>query len=112
MKLEGGVVRPSGRTSSVTGKPIKYLTIPVIAEAHGKSASDFPFLKARGKFAEGGGGVLYAPREGSSFGTVFFVLVKSVTIKPDPNILPPAEAVLAEMAAGVRAVMSSFTTST
>jgi hypothetical protein len=103
MKFHGGIIKPSGRISSVTGKPIRFLTIPVIAEAHGKTASEFPFLKARGKFLDGGGGVLYKPQEGSDFGTVYFILTRQAKIKPDPNILPPASAIADEMSAAIKA---------
>lgn len=105
MKFEGGIVRPTGRVSTVTGKPIRFLTIPAIAEAHGKTASEFPFLKARGAFKNGGGGVLYKPQEGSDFGTVYFILARQATIKPDPNILPPANEVISEMTAAIQAAL-------
>ena len=105
MKYNGGIIHPSGRISTVTGKPIRYLTIPAIAEAHGKTASEFPFLKARGAFRDGGGGVLFKPQEGSDFGTVYFILAKKAKIDADPNILPPAAAVTAEMTAAIQSAL-------
>ena len=90
MKLEGGVIVPKG-VNKETGKPLQYLTIPVIAEAHGKTASEFPFLKPRG-------GALAKPQEGSRFGTAYFILARKAVIKPDPNIFPPAATVLRDMA--------------
>lgn len=90
MKLEGGIIRPTGRISSVTGKPIKYLTIPVIPAAYGKTAGEFPGLKPRG-------GVLAMVPEGRGFGIAHFMLVKQVKITADPNIWPPASAILGDM---------------
>jgi len=97
MKLEGGVIRPTGRTSSVTGKQIKFLTIPVNPIAHGKTVSDF------GDGVERVGGGLFKKLPGRAFGEQLFLLAKQATIKADPNIWPRTETLAAKC--GEAAVM-------
>jgi len=52
--LPGGAVQPSGRTSTMTGKPIRHLALPARSEAYGKRPSDFgrdalvPLYRRRG----------------------------------------------------------------
>lgn len=41
----GGKIVPTGRTSEVTGKPIKHLAIPINAAAKKKQPRDFPKLR-------------------------------------------------------------------
>lgn len=76
--LPGGVVVPKN-TSEITGKKITRLSIPVIAAAHGKTIAQVPGLEL-GKFPKGFGL--------GKDDTLWFILVKSVKIKPDPKILP------------------------
>jgi hypothetical protein len=102
MKWEGGTIKPSGRISSATGKPIKWLTIPVAPEAHGKVAAMFGNRLYTHRFAGGTGQSLGDTRQGgglwlrtgsqsSDSDPLLFWFLKSVTIKPDHNILPPAD---------------------
>lgn len=104
MKLLGGVIRPTGRISSVTGKPIKFLTIPVSPLAHGKTASDFGkdalYATPAGLMDRAGG---HAP------GHRLFIFAKQATIKADPNIWPSAETI--RTAAG-EAVLLLFNSAT
>lgn len=106
LKYEGGVIRASGRTSEVTGKPIRFLTIPVHPAAHGKTIADFggksgtyivPFAAGAG-LKEGGTGTGAGVfrRTGdkpSRSDPLYWILKRSVTIKSDKNILPPETAV-------------------
>lgn len=118
MKWEGGVIRPSGRTSTVTGKPIRFLSIPVDAQAHGKLPAMFgDRLYSRG-FAGGTGA-----REGDTRGgmglwlrtgdqssdsdPLLFWLVKKVTVTADKNILPPAERIAAECGEAVGVLLDA-----
>jgi len=82
MKYYGGVIKPSGRISSVTGKPITRLAIPIDAAAHGKVPAMF------GKSLIRVGGGLFSPLAGRQIGQQLFILAKQATIKPDKNILP------------------------
>jgi hypothetical protein len=97
LRYYGGTVHAGVNPSMVTGKPTKYLTIPVTPEAYGKRAADFEDLAvlwgARGPYGLGrvtrgtisrGGGTERAE--------VLFILVEQVTIQPDPTMLPPPEA--------------------
>lgn len=110
LKYSGGTIRASGRTSEVTGKPTKFLTIPVHPAAHGKTISDLggksafylvPFAAGGGFSEEGtGGGIGVFRKSGgksSASDPLYFVLKKAVKIKADPNILPPSDTVLAEI---------------
>lgn len=85
MKLTGGTIYPSGRISSVTGKPIQFLTIPVNALAHGRTVSDF------GQGVERVGGGLFKKMPGRAYGEQLFILAKQARIKADPNIWPSAQ---------------------
>ena len=93
-RFQGGTIRPV---------KAKYLTIPAIAEAHGRRASDFNFLQVI--FGRGGRPVALGERDQTNLvfrkrkggtqkasqtigGRIWFWLVKSVTQKPDPSILP------------------------
>lgn len=90
LRYYGGVVRPTGRNSEVTGKPITRLTVPIHARAHGKEARDFPNLK----FYKG---CLVEVPEGESPGpdsVKLFALVKSTKHEADPTVLPDEAAVL------------------
>ncbi len=106
LKYEGGVIRPSGKTSEVTGKPIRFLSIPVHPAAHGRTIADLggksafyvvPFA-AGGGFSEGGTGAaagVFRQSGGkrSDSDPLYFILKRSVTIKADRNLLPSEDAV-------------------
>ena len=84
----GGAIKPSGRTSEVTGRPISRLTIPARAEAHGKSVAT---LRALGVNLYRAGGTLREQTgvKRSDNDPVYFYLAKQVgPIKPNPRILP------------------------
>jgi hypothetical protein len=89
--MGGPPIRPSGKISEVTGKPIKFLTIPVTAAAHGRSVAS---LKASGVELYRVGGALkkqQGPTRSESDPT-YFVLAKQTKAKaPDPTLLPKDE---------------------
>lgn len=96
-RLQGGVIRPVNK---------KFLTVPAVAEGHGRRASEFNNLRV----AYGTGGrpvaLVESAASGVSFGRkkkdgsraviqgealggrVIFWLVKEVNQKPDPSVLP------------------------
>ncbi|MES2705121.1 MAG: hypothetical protein V4726_00830 [Verrucomicrobiota bacterium] len=94
MKYYGGIIRPSGRPSEVTGKPIRNLTIPVTAAAHGRTIMDLGGGKAFHAIYPGVYKRTAAPPSTSD--PLYFILRKSVKITADPTVLPPDEAVAAE----------------
>jgi len=105
----GGVVRPSGRVSDVTGKPIRSLTIPVHKAAHGTRVKEFGdriyWRPLAGK--KGEGGLFY--RRGakpSKRDPIYYVLRKSVRIKRDPNVLPDNAAIIAACRAAVQSLVA------
>ena len=89
--MGGPPIRPTGKISEVTGKPIKFLTIPVTAAAHGRSVAS---LKASGVELYRVGGALkkqQGPTRSESDPT-YFVLAKQTKAKaPDPTLLPKDE---------------------
>lgn len=103
IKYFGGTIRAGKGTvmcGANAGEKTKYLTIPVVAEAYGMRACDFPGLEvfwgingpwALG-FSEKSGSI--ATQSGGSGGAtstvkhVLFVLKQEITIAPDPTILP------------------------
>lgn len=101
----GGTIRAGVGTSSRTGKPTRFLAIPARAEAYGttpKQMPDLRFIPRRG----GGGMLVQALQSVVSFGKkgtrlarevgglVMFWLVKQVTQKPDPSVMPAEEQLL------------------
>lgn len=104
LHLHGGTVRPKG-TSEITGKPIRFLTIPKVAQAHGKTVA---MLRALGvDLYPGRGGLLRqtGPQRDSEGDEMWFVLARSATIKADATVVP-SEAALA--AAGTEAILELF----
>ena len=126
----GATIRPSGDISAATGRPIQSLAIPVSESAKGHVPAEFDNLKlllvgpvgnkravlaAMGGF---GGASEQRPNQGkgasrkkgaqSRYGgilEVMFLLLKSVTLRPDPTVLPTN----AEYAnAGVTAVVNQL----
>jgi hypothetical protein len=106
-RLEGGTIRPVRK---------KYLTVPAVAEAHGRRASEFQNLVLR--YGAGGRPVALAEapatqvaferrKDGTARtvkgrglgGRVIFWLVKSVHQKPDPTVLPAEDQIAAAAAA-------------
>lgn len=90
MKWQGGVIKPSGRVSSVTGKPIKFLAIPATAAAHGKVPAMFGKKLYAIRGDRGGVLKLMSSDKRQASDPVMFYLSRSATIKPDKNILPPS----------------------
>lgn len=106
-RVLGGTIRP---------KTAKFLTIPVAPEAHGKRAREFGSLVL--VFGPGGRPIALATPEanvtvfrkkrgtqerigkslGKRAGTILFRLVKSVTQRPDPTVIPNVAAVQAGVA--------------
>ena len=96
----GGTVEAGKGISSATGAPTKYLTIPAAPEAHGRKASDFDLLlvwangrpvalalaETTEKMTARGG--LKAVRKA---GKIMFTLRESVTLQPDPTVMPTTE---------------------
>lgn len=106
----GGTIKPSGRTSTQTGKPIKHLAIPARAEAHGMLPSDFnslvPVIRRRngkptvigleepvsqavsfGKVRKDG--TRNVKQGAVTGGAILFWLVDQATKGPDEDVLPP-----------------------
>lgn len=106
-RIVGGTIRP--RTK-------KFLTIPVVPEAHGKRASEFPGLVLM--FDRNGRPIGLGEKDITQAGAIgggrrtsaasgirmIFRLARSVTQQPDPTVVPP----ILEVAAGVFASVNSF----
>lgn len=84
----GGTIRPSGKISGVTGKPIRYLTIPINGAAHGKTVG---MMQSLGVVYRKGSALFIHPHgaQRSSSDPAIFALKKSVGPQtPNPAILP------------------------
>lgn len=90
----GGRIVPTG------GR--KFLTIPAAAEAHGKRAREFSDLEV--VFGLGGRpiGLARKAQGKRAFGTILFRLVRSVTQRPDPTVLPTSADLGAAIAPAVQ----------
>ena len=104
LQLEGGVVEAGKHTSSATGKPTKFLTIPARAEAYGRRAGEFhnleyamtdqgPALVERSASSVSYGskrkdGTKRVFNRGETGGAVFYWLRKRVKIGKHPEVLP------------------------
>lgn len=110
LQYYGGTVVPGRNPSSFSGKPTRFLTIPAVAEAYGRRASEVdnlvmlwgkngPYalaekierrtLPKRGKLKKDESA--YVSRgvlKGVRGGRVMFWLARSVTVGPHPEILP------------------------
>ena len=105
LQYYGGKVKPSGRISSVTGRPITRLASPLDASAYGKTPGDFP----KGSLTLIGNVLARMPK-GGGFGTALFALVRSVTIKKHPDVLPTeAEIGAAAVNAGTKYLQRNLT---
>lgn len=100
----GGTIRAGSGTSTRSGGPTRYLTIPARAEAYGRTAAEYNDLEfqitergpalvqtlqsvlVRGRRRKG------APRAVEVGGLVMFWLVRKVTQRPDPTVMPTEEA--------------------
>lgn len=84
----GGTIKPSGRMSEVTKKPIQYLTIPISPLSHGKTVA---LMKSLGVVYRKGGALFLAPQgaKKSDSDEAIFALKKSIgPQRPNPFILP------------------------
>ena len=84
----GGTIRPSGKISEITQKPIKYLTIPINAAAHGNTVA---MMQRLGVNLYRRGSVLVAQSgpEKSDSDVAMYALKKSIGPQtPNPAIIP------------------------
>jgi len=105
MKVNGGLVVPKG-TSHRTGRPLRFLAIPMDAEAYGespKNRDDLRFaidsqlgpvlLKAEGTLLRRGrtkGQKVL--KQGKAFGgNILYRLIRRANIPADPKAMPPTE---------------------
>ena len=77
---------------TVTPKRTKYLTIPMIAEARGRSAANYEVFARKNLFTIKGKHALFEKKEDGGLRAVY-ALVKSVTHQPWPGALPPNDLV-------------------
>ena len=85
----GGVVKPSGRISAKTGKPITRLAIPRRPEAEQRTPADFDDLFLWKSKIVGRAGL--ARRSPNGRLEIYYWLVASVTMKEDHGVLPPLD---------------------
>lgn len=102
-RLRGGVIRPTGRTSSITGNPIKHLAIPARDEALDRAPSSFTdlvvlFSRGRKAYALAKAfqteifsktGKRRKPKQAG--GEIMYWLKTEVTQNPDTSVLPKDE---------------------
>lgn len=113
LRYYGGTIRAGAGTSSATGQPTKYLTIPATAEAYGKRASEFDALTVL--WGKNGPYALAIVERGSlastirggrpsadKVGQVMFWLRKEVDIPADSTMLPTPEAFQTEISQDFR----------
>jgi hypothetical protein len=84
----GGTIKPSGRISEITKKPIQYLTIPINAAAHGNTVA---MMQRLGVDLYRKGSALFAKSGGtrSDSDVAMFALKKSIGPQtPNPAIIP------------------------
>lgn len=99
LRYYGGTVHAGANISPVTGKPTKYLTIPVTAESYGHRASDFDDMKvlwgSNGPYALArvtSGSIARGAGASTSSVEVLFALKQEVTVEGDETMLPEPEA--------------------
>lgn len=121
LQLEGGVVEAGKHTSSATGKPTQFLTIPARAEAYGRRAGEFHNLKfevtdqgpalversaTRIKFGKTKkDGTRSTINKGETGGAVFYWLRKRVTIGKHPEVLPTEFQMLVAIRNGIQELL-------
>lgn len=118
----GGTIKAGKGTSSLTGRPTKYLTLPARAESYGKSPASFPDLVVlwgrKGPYAlaraaqtaitisrPGKLGVRKVGSKGLRGGEVLFWLKKEITQQPDPTVLPTQDQVRGNIVRDVSAAL-------
>lgn len=90
----GGVIKPSGRTSAITGRPIKRIAIGLSGTpGEGHVPADFAdlFVVVRAGSQAGDRDTTdaaFLARQNGDAITRLFILLSSVQQDPDPNILP------------------------
>jgi hypothetical protein len=87
----GGTIKPSGRISEITKKPIQYLTIPINGAAHGKTVG---MMQALGVIYRKGSALFLQPngQKRSDSDVAMFALKKSIGPQtPNPSIIPTAQ---------------------
>lgn len=90
-QVKGGTIRPSGRLSLLTGKPITRLAIPIHAKAHGMNPSELGPLFVLKSKAENRAYLARTTGRGKNAKLeLLFALKASVTHQPDPTLLPDA----------------------
>jgi hypothetical protein len=90
--MGGPPIRPTGRISVVTNKPIKFLTIPVNAAAHGQTVASLKASKGVELYRVGGALKKQQGPTRSESDPTYFVLAKQTKAKaPDPTLLPKDE---------------------
>lgn len=125
LRYFGGTVKAGVNISRHTGKPTVFLTIPAVAEAHGKRAGEFSNLKfaiVPGKGpalvkAEASTIKIGRPKKdgsrsvkqtGSVGGEVVFWLRRQVTFRPDPTVIPNAQDFNAAISADLNTWMNTL----
>lgn len=100
LQFFGGTVRPSGRISSVTGRPTRALLIPLLPKSQLQQHSSSPFVIT----SRSGALLLVSKNTPEQSLTPLALLRKSATIKPHPHILPSHELIIstASKAASVK----------
>lgn len=91
--LGGPPIKPSGKTSEITGKPIRMLTIPIHPMAHGKTLGMWQTL---GVNFYRSGGVLKRQTSGERADSdpAYYALAKQTkAAKPDPSVIPSVETI-------------------
>lgn len=107
----GGTVTAGKNASSATGRATRYLTIPATAEAYGKSAASFeklvvlwgkngPYALARA--VETNRLTRDGLRHVTEPGQKLFWLKRSVTMQPDPDVIPSEAAMSTEITKAIR----------
>ena len=98
-RLLGGTIRPVNR---------KYLTIPVTPQAHGRAASEFGsdlrFVLFGGTAKNPNTVGILVLGEGAS-ATVLYLLVRKVTQRADPTVLPTDERIANEAADAIAEIL-------
>lgn len=99
-RYHGGTITPSGRTSPVTGRPVKRLAVGLKGTpAEGHTPADFGdlFVVVRKGSKRGDTqdkGAAFLARRSPDGIQRLFILLASVTQSPDPSVLPPDSAIL------------------
>ena len=98
----GGEIRPSGRTSPVTGRPVRRLAVGLPGTpGEGHTPADFPglfLILKKGSRKGGDKGGAYLARQTPDGVQRLFTLLARVRQRPDPTVLP-ADAELSAAAA-------------